>query len=245
MHRIDTTKYQKIVVLTGAGISAGSGIRTYRGNDGRATDLDILKHSSVEALRMDPSAVWELYGAMRNEIAKARPNPAHRVLAEIERRMTKPERFTLITQNVDRLHKVAGSRNVIDMHGDIFMTRCSNEGCRSKPFEDFNSYQDGNVPACITCGAALRPDIVLFNEQIPVDTQWRTKMALRDCDLFVAIGTSGTVSPASNFVRSAEYEGARTVYVNLTAMEPHNPKFSEVYLGRAEERVPELFGVML
>ena len=96
------------------------------------------------------------------------------------------------------------------------------------------------VPACPDCGSALRPDIVLFNEPLPVEAEWRVKRSLRDCDLFIAVGTSGTVSPAANFVRGAEYAGARTVLVNLTPMMPPNPYFQEEYLGKAEELLPFL-----
>jgi len=96
------------------------------------------------------------------------------------------------------------------------------------------------VPLCPRCDSVLRPDIVLFGEPIPLDAGWKVKMALRDCDLFLAIGTSGLVAPAANFVRSAEYAGARTVYVNLEPLDPPNPAFQEVYLGRAEELLPKL-----
>ena len=179
---------------------------------------------------------------MRNEISKAKPNAAHYALSELENRLSGETSFTLITQNIDRLHKNAGSRNVVELHGDIFVTRCINKECELKPFEDLNSYEGDGAPICTRCGSYLRPGIVLFNEQIPIDEQWTSKKALRDCDLFIAIGTSGAVSPASNFVRSADYEGARTILINLTEMEPNNPNFREVFLGKAEEVVPELFG---
>ena len=113
--------------------------------------------------------------------------------------------------------------------------------CDLERFADGDEHVVG-VPHCLKCGSTLRPDIVLFGEQIPLSASWNAKCALRDCDLFIAIGTSGLVSPAAHFVRSAEYAGARTVYMNLEPMNPRNPAFQEEYLGRAEKLVPELFG---
>lgn len=120
-----------------------------------------------------------------------------------------------------------------ELHGSILRSRCTNLDCESEAFEDF-SVPEG-VPKCPVCGADLRPDIVLFNEDLPLDSVWPVKRALRDCDLFVAIGTSGEVFPAAGFVRNAKFVGARTVLINLTPMEPKNPDFDEEIIGRAEE----------
>lgn len=128
------------------------------------------------------------------------------------------------------------------MHGSITKTRCVDALCTLPAFIDDNPYEHG-VPHCPVCANILRPDIVLFGEQIPISEGWQAKRALRDCDLFIAIGTSGTVAPASNFVRSAEYAGARTIYINLEKLQPRNPAFNEEYLGKAEELLPELLNV--
>jgi NAD-dependent deacetylase len=111
------------------------------------------------------------------------------------------------------------------------------------PYSDSEPHDDA-LPICQMCGSTLRPDIVLFGEQLPVKESWLAKRSLRDCDLFIAIGTSGTVSPASSFVRSADYAGSRTIPINLEPMEPKTPDFKEEYLGYAEEIVPLLFGAI-
>lgn len=243
MRKLDLTQYKKIVILTGAGISVASGIAPFRGTGARFKDWDATTHSSADLLEKKPGAVWQLYGPMRNEAATANPNPAHYALADIEKSLSPKASFTLITQNVDRLHEEAGSKNIVKLHGDLFVTRCTNEDCDLEPFEDLNTYEESETPHCPNCGSALRLGIVLFNERLPIDAQWQSKQALRDCDLFIAIGTSGTVAPASNFVRSADYEGARTIYVNLTEMDPVNRYFKESVIGKAEDVLPELFGI--
>lgn len=147
--------------------------------------------------------------------------------------------FVLITQNVDGLHQRAGSRNVIELHGSIHKTHCANPACTLAAFEDANPHQQ-EIPRCPVCTNVLRPGIVLFGEPLPAEQSWRAKRALREWDLFIAIGTSGTVAPASNFVRSADYAGARTIYINLEPLDPPNPAFQEHYYGPAEHLLPEL-----
>jgi NAD-dependent deacetylase len=130
----------------------------------------------------------------------------------------------------------------VELHGNVGLTCCTNEVCELQPFPDRQSHAD-RLPQCPLCSSLLRPHIVLFGEPLPPLASWQSKRALRDCDLFIAIGTSGLVSPASNFVRSAEYAGARTIYVNLEPMSPKNPAFQEEYLGKAEELLPTLLGM--
>ncbi len=230
------------MILTGAGISAASGLRTFRGKDGVWEEYDVEEFGHVNRLQDNPGRVWELFGPLRAESKAAAPNTAHAVLAEVERRLHATQLFVLITQNFDGLHQRAGSKNVIELHGTSHRTRCSNPDCDLEPFIDENPHTDA-VPLCPMCDHALRPDIVLFGERIPALQSWESKRALRDCDLFISIGTSGTVAPASNFVRSAEYAGARTIYVNLDPMESRNPAYKEEYLGKAEEVLCKLFGV--
>jgi NAD-dependent deacetylase len=232
----DWTSYKNLVVLTGAGVSAASGLRTYRGSGGLWEEHDSSNLATAGAFERDPLAVWQLFGPLRAAAKAAEPNAAHRALAALEARSAGS--FTLITQNVDGLHQRAGNVNVIELHGSIHRTRCTNSACTSKPFED--SANPTELPKCTVCGSVLRPDVVLFDEALPGGDEHRAKKSLRDCDLFVAVGTSGTVSPASNFVRGAEYAGARTILVNLEPMNPPNPAFQEQLIGPAEQILPPL-----
>lgn len=240
--KIDIQQYKNIVILTGAGVSAASGIRTYRGKDGVWKEFDVQEYGHVDRLHDKPERIWQLFGPLRTQLVTATPNNAHYSLAKVESNLDSHQNYVLITQNVDGLHQRAGSGNVVELHGSILKTRCANPDCTLLPFVDTEPH-DNAVPTCPICSSVLRPDIVLFGEQIPAQQSWQSKRALRDCDLFIAVGTSGTVSPASNFVRSAKYAGARTLYVNLEPMTPHNPEFMEEYIGRAEELLPALFNI--
>lgn len=164
------------------------------------------------------------------------PNAGHRALALAEAERPSGTSFTVITQNVDQLHQRAGSREVIELHGSIFRSRCI--ACDAPSFPD--ERDEAVLPRCEACGALLRPDVTLFGEPIPARPEHESKRALRDCDLFVAVGTSGVVWPAAGFVRSAIYAGARTAYVNAEALESGGG-FGEAFVGRAEELLPVLF----
>jgi NAD-dependent deacetylase len=238
---IDPSKYSGIVILTGAGISAASGIRTYRGPDGLWNDETLVRLSDGETFRTDPLDVWRFWSAARRISAAASPNAAHFALATLEWRLRSDQRLTIITQNIDGLHGRAGSSRVIEFHGSVHRTRCSNADCDLAPFGDGALYEE-SVPICPRCGSNLRPDIVLFHEMIPARNSTDALHALAACDLFVAIGTSGTVYPASKFVSWAFDRGARTVYLNLESLGEKNLYFKEEYLGRAEEIVPLIFG---
>jgi len=228
-------KPRNVVVLTGAGISVASGLKPYRGPGGLWTANPELATRLVAGI--DVEALWTVACDWRKELASAAPNAAHHALADFERNLRRRGgKFTLITQNVDGLHLRAGSVNVVEFHGSLRRSRCNVE-CGAEPFSDERSA--GAVPSCTACGAPARPDIVLFDELIGAFEDWSAKRALRDCDLFVAIGTSGTVSPASNFVRSAAYAGAHTMLVNLEASD--SVPFAEVVRGDAQILVPELF----
>ena len=231
------TDYSNIVVLTGAGISVGSGLRPFRGPGGIWVEHNVALYGTLEGLVSEPEKVWQLFGPMRQVIAEAKPNPGHLALAAFEAGLREDQNFLLVTQNVDGLHQRAGSRNVVELHGTMSRTRCSS--CDIAAFEDTMAHTE-SLPLCPACGQPLRPDVVLFNEFIPPLADWTSKKALRDCDLFIAIGTSGTVASASGFVRSAKFVGARTLYVNLLPMEPVNPAFDESYIGEADKVLPEL-----
>lgn len=179
---------KRVVVFTGAGISADSGIPTFRGAGGlwrnfRAEDL-----ATPEAFRRDPHLVWEWYEWRRDLIRNAKPNAAHLAVARL------PD-AVVVTQNVDNLHARAGSAGVLELHGNIFRVRCTAEGTVQFREEAFTE-----VPPRCTCGALLRPDVVWFGEPLPDDTVTRAVSAIRAADLLLVIGTSGVVHPAAGFV---------------------------------------------
>lgn len=231
----------RIVVLTGAGVSVPSGLRPYRGPGGLWTeDPELAEQATLSAFERDPLAAWRVVGSRRSMVRDAEPNAAHLALARFEAALPETARFHLITQNVDGLHQRAGSREVIELHGALRRTRCSSATCDLEPYDD--DTEPADVPPCPRCGAALRPDVVLFEEPIPAEPDWLSKRALRDCEFFLAVGTSGTVSPASNFVRGAKYAGAYALYVNLEPMEDGAGAFDEAIIGPAETVLPDLLG---
>ncbi len=236
--RLHATPWRHMVVLTGAGISVASGLPTYRGPGGLWTRPDLGEIPDASTFARDPSRLWSLFGPIRGKVREVSPNAAHLALASWEARCGVGQSFTLLTQNVDGLHQRAGSRNVVELHGSLLRTRCGNQDCGLSPFEDFAEHVQ--APACARCGQPLRPDVTLFDEALPVDAEWAAKKALRECDVFIAVGTSGTVAPASNFVRGAKYAGAWTLLLNLTPMEPRHPDFDVELLGRAEHLLPAL-----
>jgi NAD-dependent deacetylase len=236
---IELGKYRRIVVMTGAGISVASGLPTYRGTGGLWDKVDVQSHATAAAIEADPARVWSFFAEVRAQIAVAHANAGHLAIAQAERRLRDDQQLTVLTQNVDGLHTLAGSTRVVELHGSLRRSRCTR--CDFSRLEDLAS-SPALCPACPNCSAPMRHAVILFDEPLSVDAEWQSKKALRDCDLFLAVGTSGTVSPASNFVRAAEYAGARTVYVNLEPMTPTNPAFREVILGRADELLPQLLG---
>ena len=238
---IDFDAYSHVVFLTGAGVSVASGIRPYRGPGGLWNDETLVQFSDIDTFLRRPREVWDFWRRTREVVLAARPNSAHEALARFEASRRNSSRFTLITQNIDGLHLTAGSREVVEYHGNVMRTRCSNEDCDLEPFHD--EAVAGDLPLCPRCGAVLRPDIVMFGEAIPIEARMRTDGALRSCDLFVAVGTSGTVYPASTFVDEAKGHGARTIYVNLQTLGALGGRgaFDEEYLGKAEELLPRMF----
>lgn len=222
----------RVFVLTGAGVSAESGIPTFRGVNGLWRNHRIEEVASPHAWQHDPRLVWDFYSMRRRAAASAKPNPAHFALAKLEQ--TLGDRLFLCTQNVDNLHEQAGSRNVVHMHGELFKNRC--DSCSRTPFEDLNLYEaPAELPRC-ECGGRIRPHICWFGET-PFGIE-RVFQALDKCTVFMAIGTSGVVEPAASFVRHTRGR-AKTIYVG--AEEPVNRFFfDECYLGKAGELVPKL-----
>lgn len=198
---------EHVAALTGAGVSAESGIPTFReALTGLWARYDPRELASPEGFARDPDRVWRWYRERRHAIARAQPNPGHLALAELERRVP---RFTLITQNIDSLHTRAGSRAVIELHGNIARVKCSAEQTPVTDFEDSET-----APRCPRCGAYLRPDVVWFGELLPAAAMERAWDAARRCDLFLSVGTSNLVEPAASLPWIAAQSGARVVVVN-------------------------------
>ncbi len=230
---------RNIVVLTGAGISADSGIQTFRGADGLWCGHRVQDVATPEAFRADPHLVHEFYNMRRKQLLEPaiRPNSAHVALAELERNW--PGEYLLVTQNIDDLHDRAGSKNLIHMHGELLRIFCTKCGQKSDCRTDI-----GTQHSCENCAApaTLRPDIVWFGEMpYRMDDIYD---ALSACDLFVSIGTSGNVYPAAGFVSHAVMSGAYAVELNL---EPSltSGAFHEHIAGRAAETVPAFVKTLL
>jgi NAD-dependent deacetylase len=237
MSRILISAEDRVFVLTGAGISAESGLPTFRASDGLWAGHPIEEVCTPEAWRRNPGMVWEFYSGRREQGAKAEPNPAHVALAELEVRLG--ERFFLCTQNVDDLHERAGSSRMVHMHGELARARCGNE-CGRAPVEDRRVYRSLDEVSRCVCGGRLRPHIVFFGE-IPLEME-RIQKEIGKATLMVVVGTSGSVYPAANFVHWARQGGARTVYVGPEA--PLNAAaFTHVVEGKAGEVLPGLFQV--
>ncbi|MGV9195182.1 NAD-dependent deacylase [Microbacterium sp. MC2] len=231
----------RVVVLTGAGISAESGLATFRASDGLWNQHRVENVASPAGFARDPDLVHDFYDRRRREAAAARPNAAHRALAELERRL--PARghrsgVVIVTQNVDDLHERAGSRQVVHMHGSLASALCVACGARTAWHDDL-----APRPPCPHCGAAaLRPDIVWFGE--PVYHADTIDAAVTACESLVVIGTSGTVWPAAGLAALARECGARTTLVNLEPY-PDDADFDEVRLGPAGQVVPALVRELL
>lgn len=224
---------RNVTVLTGAGISADSGVPTFRGAEGlwrtyRAEDL-----ATPEAFERDPRLVWEWYNWRRELIATKQPNPAHDALVKLEQRWT--DRMWLITQNVDGLHRAAGSQRLSEIHGNIWKVRCTGCGVISENRE----IPLRILPACRLCRALLRPHIVWFGESLWEEDLRRCDQAIRSCDLFLVIGTSGVVYPAAGFASVAKGVGALVIEINLDST-PQSNLVDLSLKGRAKDLVPLL-----
>jgi NAD-dependent deacetylase len=227
----------RVFVLTGAGISAESGLPTFRAEDGLWAGHRVGDVCTPDAWRRDPAGVWAFYSARRAQGAQAKPNAAHRTLAELEERIC--NRFFLCTQNVDDLHERAGTKRLVHMHGELAKARCENE-CGRNPVEDHTVYTSLDAVGRCACGGRMRPHIVFFGE-IPLEMEHIEREIAR-ASLMVVVGTSGSVYPAASFVHWAREGGARTVYIG-----PERPlnahAFTQIVVGKAGEVMPGLFVV--
>ncbi len=198
---------QHVVVLTGAGVSAESGVPTFRDAlTGLWAQYEAEELATPEAFRRNPRLVWDWYAWRRELVAKVNPNPGHLALVELEKLVPQ---LTLVTQNVDSLHQRAGSSNVIELHGNISRIICSAERT-----EVTNWPETGDVPRCPNCEALLRPDVVWFGESLPQDALYTAYQISSDCDLFLCIGTSGLVQPAASLPVAAIQNHIMTVEIN-------------------------------
>ncbi|HTK87663.1 MAG TPA: NAD-dependent deacylase [Nitrospiraceae bacterium] len=234
--RFRLARSRAVTVLTGSGISADSGIPTFRGTDGlwntfRAEDL-----ATPEAFARDPYLVWKWYNWRRELIAGKQPNAAHDALVELERRLeSRAGRFHLITQNVDGLHRAAGSRRMTEIHGSIWRVRCTGCGALS----DNREVPIQIPPMCIQCRAMLRPDIVWFGEALAEEDLRTSYEASESCEILLIIGTSGLVYPAASFAPVAKAAGAYVVELNLE-ITPSTEVVDCAFQGRAKNLVPAL-----
>lgn len=217
----------RIIVLTGAGVSAESGLGTFRDEDGIWSQYDLSEVATPEGFAKNPGLVHDFYNARRRNLLDAAPNAAHLALAAYERE--RPGDLLIVTQNIDDLHERAGSTAVVHMHGELLKALCAVCGERREQREDLSP-----ATTCAYCGAAaMRPDVVWFGE-VPYDLEWIGE-ALEKADLFVSIGTSGHVYPAAGFVDAARDLGLRTLELNLEAT---SHAFHEAKIGPATSVVP-------
>lgn len=232
-----------LLVLTGAGVSAESGVPTFRGMNGLWEDQPVELVASPQGFAQDPSRVWRFYSQRRDGASGVLPNPGHDALVAWERHLG--DRFLLATQNVDGLHRRAGSQRVVEMHGNLFTTRCSNTDCKLAPFTDTTVYPSGTVPKCEVCGGKLRPHIVWFGEYLdPADLERIQEFSLRAATsggrfVFLAAGTSGAVYPAAGIVDQVREAGGETWLINLDPAE-NSFRFQHRVKGKSGEVLPKL-----
>jgi NAD-dependent deacetylase len=206
---------ERFCVLTGAGVSAESGVPTFRASDGLWEGHRIEDVASPGGFERDPDLVWEFYNARRENVKTVKPNPGHYALVSLEERWG--ERFTLVTQNVDGLHRAAGSKNVLEIHGSLHRTRC----LECEEVKDRGLVVLGPRPLC-ECGGRLRPDIVWFGEGLPEDVWFSAMIAARECDVLLVVGTSAVVHPAASLIPIAKRgrdQAAKVIEINLTETE--------------------------
>lgn len=223
---------KRVTVLTGAGISAESGVPTFRGADGiwqnrRATDL-----ATPEAFAGNPELVWEFYNWRRDLLSKVSFNNGHKALVTMENHV---DDFTLITQNVDGLHRQAGTRHLLEIHGNLWEVRCTKCGLLTMD----RSHNMGPLPRCTQCDGLLRPNVVWFGESLDPDILGKAFEAARTCDVMLIVGTSGIVQPAASLSFHAKQEGAAVAEINLEKT-PQSGHMDFVFTGKSGEILPVL-----
>jgi NAD-dependent deacetylase len=224
----------RVAVLTGAGVSAESGVPTFRGAGGLWEGQRIEDVATPRAFRKNPELVWRFYNMRRAARQKVQPNPGHVALANMET-LYGFERFALITQNVDGLHQEAGSQRVLEVHGSLARIRCT--GCTFR--EDRGMEPLPDLPKCEKCGALLRPDIVWFEEMLPADVWEEAEFAASSCQCFMVVGTSAIVYPAAGLIHRARDAGATIIEVNIEPSEASQIVDVGLY-GPSGQILPEL-----
>ena len=222
--------FERIVFFTGAGLSAESGIPTYRGHGGIWHQYNYEDYACQRAFDRDPDKVWDFHDKRRAAVAACEPNAGHRIIAELQR---DKEGVAIVTQNIDGLHQRAGGRDVIELHGSLWRVRCDREGIVR---------DDVTVPMSprrCSCGDTFRPDIVWFEDALDPRVVARAREALEGCDLLVSVGTSGVVYPAAELPRLAMRRGATTIEINLEDT-PVSPLYQHRLRGKASEVLAEL-----
>jgi NAD-dependent deacetylase len=220
-----------VAVLTGAGVSAESGVPTFRdAQTGLWAKYDARELATPEAFARNPKLVWDWYAQRRAMVSKAVPNAAHTALAELEQRVSG---FLLATQNVDGLHRRAGSRKLVELHGNILRVRCSSCGVRAK------EWGSGSPPRCDLCDAYLRPDVVWFDERLPAEAQGSAEDAASRCDVYIVAGTSAEVYPAAALPYAALRNGACVIEVNPHST-PLTASATVALHGKAGDVLPRL-----
>ncbi len=243
MDQLSISDSSRVLVLTGAGVSAESGIATFRSGGGLWESHPVEQVASMEGFLADPALVWKFYSERRKGVLEVEPNAGHFALAELESRLG--DRMLLSTQNVDGLHQRAGSKNLVEMHGNLLMTSCLH--CMRTPFSDHSEYYD-KLPECDECAAKghshlLRPHIVWFGEQLDHRLLRRVREFMEEAGedlIFMAIGTSGAVYPAAALVDAAKAVGGQTWLINLDDAE-NSERFDNVVHGKSGEVLPALF----
>lgn len=222
--------FERIVLFTGAGMSAESGIPTYRGRGGIWAEYDYEDYACQRAFDRQPEKVWDFHDKRRAAVRACEPNPGHRIVTEVQRKKPKTK---IVTQNIDGMHQRAGARVEAELHGSLWRVRCDDEGIVRA---------DETIPMAprrCSCGAYWRPDIVWFEDQLDAAVVRRATEALAGCDLLVSVGTSAVVYPAAELPRLAMRSGAMTVEVNLEDT-PMSALYQHRLRGKASEILAEL-----
>ena len=230
-------KYSSIVILTGAGISAESGLATFRSSNGLWNNHKVEDVATIEAFQRNPEFVHDFYNQMKPELLSAKPNPAHLAITKLQDKYPAP--VAVITQNVDTLHEKAGSRNIYHIHGQINQAVCLNCGHVLETWNDVTT--ETVCPQCSVAGM-MKPNIVFFGENLLYMD--KVERLLASCDLFISVGTSGVVFPAAAFVQTAKLYGAETYEFNLEKTS-NNFYFDHHIFGKAGETLPPFIDELL
>lgn len=231
MNVIDPKQYRNIVFFTGAGMSAESGVPTYRGRGGVWKEYNWEEYACQDAFDHDPEKVLQFHELRRKSVLECEPHAGHHVIASLE---LSPSNIIVITQNIDGMHQRAGSKNVMELHGSLWRIRCPRHGVTEDTSTTYQSY------TCKDCGNWLRPDIVWFGDMLNQDITRMSMIAIAQCDLFISIGTSGVVWPAAGYPEIARNNGALCIEINPEP-NPMSHLYDENIRKSAGEALPALF----